>query len=298
MVCNLHSNTIYSVYLIWKGRVRMRIYLDMCHGCGQDRGACGVANEEVESDKLTTLVKIKLEKLGHTVRRERPTDNWHTEISSCYERAKRANLWGADIFVSVHNNAGGGYGSEVLTYQGEKTQMATRYLQYILNHGGSTHDGYNHKTIDGAVKDGSEYIVIRESHMEAIILENFYVDTQSDYNFFKANIEMFANAIVYGITGVDLKSNIISGPKKEKHRNIIVYQDGAEPDKASAEFMELILNFRKQDAKAIPVSKVNQYEGVSIFVIGAARVNANKVLRGNDRYETAENVLEHLIKTK
>lgn len=274
----------------------MRIYFDMPHGCGQDRGACSIANEEVESDRLTLLAKLKLEKLGHTVRRERPLDNWHTEVSSCYERAKRANEWGADIFVSVHNNAGGGFGSEVLTYNREQTKMATRYLQYILNHGGNTHDGYNHKTIDGAVKDGSDYIVIRESKMEAIILENFYVDTQSDYDFYKNNIEMFANAIVYAITGVDLKTQSVS-VEKEKHRNIIVYQDGAEPDRVSAEFMELILNFRKQDAKAIPISKINQYEGTSVFVIGAARASANKTLRGNNRYETAENVLEHLIKT-
>ena len=202
----------------------MRIYLDMCHGCGQDRGANSYANEEVESDKLTVIVKSKLESLGHTVNRTRPTENWHTEVSSCEKRAEMANDWGADIFVSVHNNAGGGYGAEAYTYNGEKTKMATRYLQYILDHGGSTHC-YTHKNVAEAIHDGNHLIVINQSEMEACLLENFYVDTQSDCNFFKANIEMFANAIVYGLTGVDLGKKQISNNNKEVYdmKTIVLY---------------------------------------------------------------------------
>ncbi|GAA0116368.1 hypothetical protein [Clostridium senegalense] len=43
--------------------------------------------------------------------------------------------------------------------------------------------------------------------MQDCIIECFYVDTQSDYDFYKNNIKMFANAIVYGITEVDLGRN-------------------------------------------------------------------------------------------
>lgn len=85
---------------------------------------------------------------------------------------------------------------------------------------------------------------------------------------------------------------------REYHRNIIVYKDGAEPDRISAEFMAMILNFRKEDAKAIPLSKMNKYKGGSVFSIGASNVKCHKELKGNNRYDTAESVLEHLIKTQ
>ncbi|WP_460281325.1 N-acetylmuramoyl-L-alanine amidase [Clostridium senegalense] len=107
------------------------------------------------------MVKSKLESLGQIVNRTRPINPNHTEQSSCQERANNANDWGADLFVSVHNNAGGGEGTEILTYGGEQTSLAKRYLKYILDHNGKTHDGIlKHNSIPGEVKDGTGYIVI------------------------------------------------------------------------------------------------------------------------------------------
>ncbi|MCY8233363.1 N-acetylmuramoyl-L-alanine amidase [Priestia endophytica] len=50
---------------------------------------------------------------------------------SLRERARKANNWGADLFVSVHINAGGGTGLESYTYPG--TTGATKQLQKSLH---------------------------------------------------------------------------------------------------------------------------------------------------------------------
>lgn len=180
----------------------MKIYIDRCHGCGEDRGASSILNEEVYSDKMIDLVVSKLQSLGHEVLAQRPSGNL-TVNQSLNWRCQQANNWGADIFISNHNNAGGGYGAEVYTYNRDMLDEAVRYLQYIIDHGGSVHSNYRKNANDG-VKDGSGLAVINGTSMKAMLIENFYVDTKSDCDFFINNIEMFANALVFGVTGVDL----------------------------------------------------------------------------------------------
>jgi hypothetical protein len=210
----------------------MKIYIDRCHGCGQDRGASGHLNEEVMADKLINLVVPKLESLGHTVLAQRPASNF-TVSQSLNWRCNQANNWGADIFVSVHNNAGGGYGAEVYTYNRDMLDEAVHYLQYVIDHGGSVHD-YNRKVATSGVKDGNELAVIKGTSMKAMLIENFYVDTKSDCDFFSNNIEMFANALVYGITEVDLGTIEIDEMsfegKQEIENKITVYAHSTDPN--------------------------------------------------------------------
>lgn len=270
----------------------MKVYIDQCHGCGQDRGAVSIANEEVESDKVSTLVAQKLRNLGYEVMIGRPTENWHTVKSSCNERAKRANDWGADLFISIHNNSGGGEGAEAYTYRGAKTEVAKRYLKFILNHGGKTHDGtLTHKTVDGAIKDGSDLIVINQSKMEAILFENFYVDNADDYNFFKNNVEMFSNAIVYAISGTDLtrKSTTI-----RKYRNLVIYANDV--DKRAAEYLADYFSSLGEDGKALNVKDYKVGMGVSTWCVGGGldNIKANAYLKGSNRFETLKAVCKKI----
>jgi len=222
----------------------MKIYIDRPHGCGQDRGASGFLNEEVWADKLIDLVISKLRNLGHIVLALRPTGNF-TVSQSLNWRCNQANNWGADIFVSVHNNAGGGYGAEVYTYNRDMLGEAINYLQYIIDHGGSVHDN-NRKSATSGVKDGSGLAVINGTSMKAMLLENFYVDTKSDCDFFSNNIEMFANALVYGITGVDLETSISTEidemsyeGKQEVGNKITVYAHSTDPNVLYKYYYEL-----------------------------------------------------------
>jgi N-acetylmuramoyl-L-alanine amidase len=88
----------------------MKIFIDVGHG-GNDTGA--VANGIIEKNiNLTVALKLRelLLRCGLDVKLSRETDTY----LSLTERCNMANAWGADYFISVHHNAGGGDGYEVI----------------------------------------------------------------------------------------------------------------------------------------------------------------------------------------
>src|SRR5690625_551790 len=93
-----------------------KIYIDAGHG-GSDPGA--VANGLREKD-LTLDIAKRIKKYlddnytGHTIRMSRTTD----KTMSLKQRTDDANRWGADYFLSIHINAGGGTGYEDYIYSG------------------------------------------------------------------------------------------------------------------------------------------------------------------------------------
>ena len=89
----------------------MKIMLDPGHNAsGADTGACGNGLREQDiSFGIAEALKPLLEAAGHTVRLTRPTRDTNlgkTVNESLANRAKMANDWGAELFISVHCNAG------------------------------------------------------------------------------------------------------------------------------------------------------------------------------------------------
>src|SRR5690606_33010714 len=90
------------------------------------------------------------------------------------ERCRMANAWGADLFVSVHINAGGGTGFESYIYSGG-VSAATKKFQDVL-----------HSTIAAGcgLKDRGQkranYHVLRETVMPAVLTENGFIDHKND----------------------------------------------------------------------------------------------------------------------
>src|SRR5690242_5441041 len=90
-----------------------RIYLDPGHG-GTDSGAVGNGLQE---KALTLAIALQIRSILQAnwavdVRMSRTTD----ATVSLDQRTNDANAWGADIFVSVHINSGGGTGFESYRY--------------------------------------------------------------------------------------------------------------------------------------------------------------------------------------
>ncbi len=274
----------------------MKIYIDRCHGCGQDRGASKFLNEEICSDKMIDLVILKLQSLGNQVLAQRPSCNLTVQQSMAW-RCQQANVWSADVFISNHNNGGGGEGAEVYKYNEEQLIEAKRYLQYILDHGGKTHDGtLTHESVSGAIKNGNDLAIIKGTSMKAMLLENFYVDTQSDCNFFSNNIEMFANALVYGTTGVDLQNGNTIIKEEKKVKNIVVYSNDV--DRRAAEYLADFLS-------CPTISSRNSFDYTAvenIYAVGGDRgtytayLKAENFITGSDRYETLKAMLRFIGK--
>ena len=82
-----------------------KIYLNPGHG-GSDSGAVGTGGRLEKNDnlRLASAVAEKLSAAGHTVKLERDGDY----LINVKDIAKKANLWGADLFIAFHRNAGGG----------------------------------------------------------------------------------------------------------------------------------------------------------------------------------------------
>ena len=103
------------------------------------------------------------------------------------EAVKLSNNKKADLFISVHLNAGGGEGVEVYTWKGNKLKQATNICKNIAAL------GYKNR----GVKDGSHLYVINKTKAEAILVECCFVDNKKDVE--KYNAYKMAEAIYYAI---------------------------------------------------------------------------------------------------
>lgn len=178
----------------------MRIWIDAGHG-GVQPG--NVALGRLEKD-LTLDISLKLAALlrasGHTVGMTRTTD---VDVG-IDERARLANKWGADLFISIHLNGGGGYGAEVFcSLAGGKARELAAALQTELVSLGYRDRGVKTKEGNG----GRDYFgVIRETNAPAVIAECGFLDSRDDMA--RYNADKIADALAKGVakyTGVAYK---------------------------------------------------------------------------------------------
>lgn len=171
----------------------MKIFIDPGHG-GSDSGAC--ANGIREKDiNLTAAFKVRyyLQRCGFEVKLSREED-YDVGLS---ERCIMANEWGANYFISLHHNAGGGIGYEIIhaVAYGPGTELANAIGQSFSAIGRPEHGIYSK---EGA--HGDYFCVIRETNMSAIITEYAYIDS-SDVSVVNTNcgLDQEARAMVQGI---------------------------------------------------------------------------------------------------
>ena len=94
-----------------------------CQGAGKTEQAC--------TREIGYKVEAKLKALGHTVVIV-SCDSASTVMSSLAYRVNKANVTGGDLYVAIHLNAGGGYGTEIFTYGAKALIEATRTLKNIV----------------------------------------------------------------------------------------------------------------------------------------------------------------------
>ena len=104
------------------------------------------------------------------------------EDISLAERVSRANAYDGEkcFFVSIHSNAGGGTGSEVYTTDG-KTQsdpIATLFAQTFAKV--FPECKFRADFSDGDPDKESNFYVIKNTKMPAILTENFFMDNEKE----------------------------------------------------------------------------------------------------------------------
>jgi N-acetylmuramoyl-L-alanine amidase len=169
----------------------MKIALDYGHCLsGADTGADGNGYKEQQCTReIGKMVKSKLEALGNIVIAVAP-DSSNSVSSSLSTRVNNCPS-DADLFVSIHLNAGGGVGTEVYTYGARELTSSRNILNNIVSLG----------FVNRGIKDGSSLYVIRNSPCASMLVELCFIDTYSDMVRYEANKENLVNAVVSGITG-------------------------------------------------------------------------------------------------
>ncbi|ARC84550.1 N-acetylmuramoyl-L-alanine amidase family protein [Clostridium argentinense CDC 2741] len=176
----------------------MKIGIDYGHTLrGYDTGAVGNGLKEQDiTREVGKIVTSKLRILGHTVI-ECAIDSANSVNESLSYRVNTANSNNADLFISIHVNAGGGQGTEIYTYNNDIFTEAQKTLNNIAAL------GFNNR----GIKDGSNLYVIRNTKAKAMLIELFFIDSIDVELYKKVGAERLANAIVKGITGKAMANN-------------------------------------------------------------------------------------------
>ena len=113
------------------------------------------------------------------------------------ERAKKANKFGADFFVSIHLNSAGNSsanGIETLVYEnkGVNNQLATNIQNELIKITGSTNRG---------IKEQKKLVVLNSTKMPAVLIEVGFISNFSERTLllFNSYQKEIAQAITNGI---------------------------------------------------------------------------------------------------
>lgn len=153
-------------------------------------GAVGIVQESIIDREIKNAVIAKLRALGHTVY-DCTCENGGTATAILKNICSKANAHKVDIDVSIHLNAGGGQGTEVLVYKTGGT--AEKYAKQVLSQICAL--GYRNR----GVKVRTDLYYLKHTSNTSMLIETMFCDSQEDVN--RYNVDKMANAIVKGLTG-------------------------------------------------------------------------------------------------
>ncbi|MGX6445250.1 N-acetylmuramoyl-L-alanine amidase [Neobacillus sp. K501] len=156
-----------------------KLMWDPGHG-GNDTGAA--ANGLQEEHLTFKIVEYAMAYLdAHYTGFEQRTTRGYEQTFPLSNRDDVADNWGADVFISVHINAGGGTGFESYIYNKAGTSTVT--LQNMIHN-----EVLAAMRLFGSISDRgkkrADFAVLRETNMDAILTENLFIDS-TDANYLK-----------------------------------------------------------------------------------------------------------------
>lgn len=149
-----------------------------------------------------------------------------------------ANKQPLDLFVSIHFNSGGGRGTEVFTYGGEKHAEAVNICNAL------SALGFRNR----GVKDGGNLYVVRHTNAKAILVEVCFVDTDDAELYKKIGADKVAQVICAAITGQKTESEGLTMTQYEELKQEIAevkpavydYMDNNMPEWAKPTIQKLM----------------------------------------------------------
>lgn len=151
-----------------------KVYIDPGHG-GSDPGAVKYIIERDVNLVMALACRDYLNANGVSTKMSRTSNSTDTSINSM---AREANSWGADLVISIHNNAGGGDGFEVYhTVGGGRGKTLAQNIEAEVKKIGQNSRGLKTRRDT----DGTDYYgMIRLTNAPAVICEGVFVDNATD----------------------------------------------------------------------------------------------------------------------
>ncbi|PLT30707.1 N-acetylmuramoyl-L-alanine amidase [Peribacillus deserti] len=149
----------------------MKIFIDPGHG-GTDPGAAGNGLQEknITLSIASRLRDILLNEYSDvSIMMSRTADT----TVSLTERTNAGNLWGADFYLSIHINSGGGTGYEDYIYPGSGAPAST--YQRVIHEEVMKVVAFSDRGMKSA-----NFHVLRETQMPALLTENGFIDHVHD----------------------------------------------------------------------------------------------------------------------
>ena len=212
----------------------IKLFIDPGHG-GADPGAVGNGLQEKDLTlKIATRIRdlLAFEFEGVAVKLSRSSDS----TVSLKQRTDEANDWGADYFLSVHINSGGGEGFE--SYIFLNTDSKTQETQRVI------HDSILEaiQVRDRGAKTNN-FHVLRESKMAAVLTEILFIDNKADSDRLKSEefLESAARGHVNGLERAFKLKRVQTQPKAPNEQQETIsgalyrVQVGAFKEKANAD---------------------------------------------------------------
>ena len=182
-----------------------KVFIDPGHG-GSDPGALGFGYRESDINlQVAKKVESKLKANGIDVKMSRNSD----EFYSLSERAEMANNYGADIFVSIHQNsatASSANGIETYynKYRVDDKPLSNDVQEQLINQTGAYNRG---------VKN-AEFTVLVKSKMTASLVECGFISNETEVK--NISNSSYQDKLATGISnGIEsyLKNNVILQPQ-------------------------------------------------------------------------------------
>ena len=168
----------------------IKVFIDAGHG-GSDPGALG--NGLKEKDIVLNIAKklgALLNGRGISIKYSRTTDTY----VSLDERARQANAWGADLFISIHANSAASSvrGTECFTYYTANkatTDLSANISKKIASKFNIPNRGHKQQN----------FAVLRLTNMPAILVETAFISNSSDANLLNTRQADFSITIANSI---------------------------------------------------------------------------------------------------
>ena len=162
---------------------KLKVVIDAGHGLNTSGKRCmrSLDRNETREWYLNDRIADKLETMLKAYNCEvlRVDDTTGRQDISLANRVNKANAWGADVYISIHHNAGvngRAAGGTVVYYYSSKAERATQAKD--LYNAVVNETGLVGNRAQKVIKNG--FYVIKNTKMPAFLLENGYMDSNVD----------------------------------------------------------------------------------------------------------------------